>query len=179
MAPAAAVELDFGLLHAPGAKEGLGTGAGFALGDDGAGGVAEAHAGHAFDAAHGPKRFEVESHDGVGLGGDPERDARARVRDAERGAASVLEKVGRIGRVFDEAGAERAGGRAREDSSPEGLAASHGMAEGRDAGAGRLGESRRERRFERAACALEVKEKHDGTGRAAELGEKGHDGPYI
>ena len=147
-ARAAAVELDFGLLHAPGAEEGFRVAALGALAHDGGGGLAEAHAGHALDAAHGAHRLKVESHDGILDGGDAERNARARVGDAERGAASVLEKIGSVGRLLDEFGVENARGGACENAAPAGLAAAHGVAEGRDAAAGRLGKRRGERLLE-------------------------------
>ena len=130
-ARAAAVELDFGLLHAPGAEEGFRVAALGALAHDGGGGLAEAHAGHALDAAHGAHRLKVESHDGILDGGDAERNARARVGDAERGAASVLEKIGSVGRLLDEFGVENARGGACENAAPAGLAAAHGVAEER------------------------------------------------
>ena len=110
----AAVELHFGFLQAPGAKERLGIAASKTLGGNGVRGFAEAHAAHAFDAANGSKRFEVEPHDGIRLAGDAERNARAGMSDAERNAAPVLEKVGSVGRLFYEFCAENTGGGAGE-----------------------------------------------------------------
>ena len=68
------------------------------------------------------------------------------VGDAERGAASVLEKIKGAWGGSSESSASRMRAAAHcENAAPAGLAAAHGVAEGRDAAAGRLGKRRGER----------------------------------